>query len=79
MTVRQEPNGKGGAVKAKLLQRAGEIPKGADVDIVSKVADRREHDRGEAIEPQTRSLSYAVKDSASHEETVDTRDLKPLP
>jgi hypothetical protein len=66
-------------MKAKLLRRAGKIPKDTDVDVVSKVADRGECDPRDAGRPEARTPAYAVKDGASHEETVDTRDLKPLP
>ena len=65
-------------VKAKLLRKAGKIPKGSDVEVVSKVADRGECDPRDAGHPEARTPAYAVKDDASHEETVDTRDLKPL-
>ena len=63
-------------MKAKLLGGAGKIPKGAEVEIVSKVAAGGERAPDDVpIEPPV----YAVRDDADREENVDTRDLKPSP
>jgi hypothetical protein len=66
-------------MKAKLLRRAGKIPKDTDFEVVTKVADRGKCDPRDAGHPEARTPAYAVKDDASHQETVDTRDLRPLP
>jgi hypothetical protein len=67
-------------MKAKLLRDAGDIPKGAEVEIVSKVADGGEGAAGGApVEAAADAPVYAVKDEDDREEKVDTRDLKPSP
>ena len=67
-------------MKAKLLNDAGEIEEGTDVEIVSSSgtnAERTADDSG----GQTTTVApvYAVRDEVGHAEDVDTRDLEPLP
>jgi hypothetical protein len=65
-------------MKAKLLRDAGEIPAGAEVEIVSKVPGDEASD-DPAAQPAADAPVYAVKDDEDREEQVDTRDLKPSP
>jgi hypothetical protein len=66
-------------MKAKLLRDAGKIPKGAEVEIVSKVADEGGEHGDAPLEAAADAPVYTVKDDADREEKVDTRDLRPSP
>jgi len=65
-------------VKAKLLKKAGKIRRGAKVELVSKDEKASAQSAGPAEAPDDPSPVYTVRDEESHEEHVDTRDLKPL-
>ena len=67
-------------MKAKLLCDAGDIAKGAEVEIASRAGtyDARSNEdvggRSTTVAPV-----YEVTDDEGHAEEVDTRDLKPSP
>jgi len=67
-------------MKAKLLRDAGNIPEGAEVEVVSSAGtndERSDEDLGGRS--ATVAPVYEVTDDEGHAEEVDTRDLKPLP
>jgi hypothetical protein len=67
-------------MKAKLLRKAGDIAKGAAVEIKSTAGRndvRSDNDLGGRS--TTPEPVYEVTDSEGHTEKVDTRDLKVLP
>jgi hypothetical protein len=64
-------------MKAKVLQKAGNIKKGATVEVGAKKgtnAERASEDVGGAS--TTPSPVYAITDEEGQTEDVDTRDLK---
>lgn len=67
-------------MKAKLLRDAGDIVEGTEVEIVSREGtnDSRS-DKDVGGRSTTVAPVYEVTDADEHTETVDTRDLKPLP
>ena len=67
-------------MKAKLLHDAGDIVKGAAVEIksIAGVNDARS-DKDVGGRSSTPAPVYEVTDSEGHTEKVDTRDLQVLP
>jgi hypothetical protein len=67
-------------MKAKLLQDAGDILEGTEVEIASRVGtnDARS-DKDVGGRSTTVGPVYEVTDEEGHAEKVDTRDLEPLP
>ena len=67
-------------MKAKLLRDAGDIPEGAEVEIAAAAGtnDARS-DKDLGGQSTTVAPVYEVTDDEGHAETVDTRDLRPLP
>jgi len=67
-------------MKAKLLRDTGDMPEGAEVEIVSGAGtnDARS-DKDVGGRSTTVAPVYDVTDDEGHAEKVDTRDLKPLP
>ena len=67
-------------MKAKLLQDAGEITEGTEVEIASG-AGTNDARSDKDVGGQSTNVApvYEVTDDEGHAEEVDTRDLKPLP
>ena len=66
-------------MKAKLLRKAGDISKGAEVEIASPAGKNDERsDKDIGGRNTTVAPVYKVTDDEGHAEKVDTRDLKPL-
>jgi hypothetical protein len=67
-------------MKAKLLQKAGQIAKGTEVEIASLAGTNDERsDKDVGGRSTTVAPVYDVTDDKGHAEKVDTRDLKPRP
>jgi len=66
-------------MKAKLLQEAGDITEGSDVEIGSPV-EKNDTRSDEDVGGRSTTVAsvYTVTDADGHKEKVDTRDLKPL-